>query len=74
MPSTLDARCTSLLGINDPNELENLGALLEAKVGRKRYVCVTLALFRPLPTGVPGAARILMNLINAATTAVPPKM
>ncbi len=74
IPTTIDARYTSLLGMNDPNEPENLGALLEAKVGKGRYVYVTLALFRQLPNGVPGAARILMNLINAAPTAVPPKM
>ena len=74
MPTTIDPRYTSLLGMNDPNEPENLGALLEAKVGKGRYVYVTLALFRQLPNGVPGAARILMNLINAAPTAVPPKM
>ena len=74
MPSTIDPRYTSLLGMNDPNEPENLGALLEAKVGKGRYVYVTLALFRQLPNGVPGAARILMNLINTAPTAVPPKM
>ena len=74
MPSTIDARYTSPLGMNDPNKRENLGALLEAKVGKGRSVSVTLALFRQLPNGVPGAARILMNLINAAPTAVPPKM
>ena len=74
IPTTIDSRYTSLLGMNDPNEPENLGALLEAKVGKGRYVYVTLALFRQLPNGVPGAARILMNLINAAPTAVPPKM
>lgn len=74
MPSTIDPRYTSLLGMNDPEEPENLGALLEAKVGKGRYVYVTLALFRQLPNGVPGAARILMNLINAAPSAVPPKM
>ncbi len=74
MPTTIDPRYTSLLGMNDPNEPENLGALLEAKVGKGRYVYVTLALFRQLPNGVPGAARILMNLINAPPTAVPPKM
>ena len=74
MPTTIDPRYTSLLGMNDPNEPENLGALLQAKVGKGRYVYVTLALFRQLPNGVPGAARILMNLINAPPSAVPPKM
>jgi len=74
MPSTIDPRYTSLLGMNDPEEPENRGALLEAKVGKGRYIYVTLALFRQLPNGVPGAARILLNLINAPPTVVPPKM
>ncbi len=74
MPTTIDPRYTSLLGMNDTNEPENLGGLLEAKVGKGRYMYVTLALFRQLPNGVPGAARILMNLINAAPPAVAPKM
>ena len=74
MPSTIDSHYTPLLGMNDPNEPENRGALLTAPVGRGKYVYVTLALFRQLPAGVPGAARILMNLINAAPTVTAPKM
>ena len=74
MPTTIDPRYTPLLSMNDPNEPENRGALLVAPVGKGRYVYVTLALFRQLPNGVPGAARILMNLINAAPPAVTPRM
>ncbi len=71
MPSTIDKRYTSILSMNDPDEPENRGALLEAQVGKGRYVYVTLALFRQLPAGVPGAARILLNLVNGTSTAVP---
>ena len=39
-------------------------ALLQADVGKGKYVYVTLALFRQLPNGVPGAARLLLNLIS----------
>ncbi|MBL0171971.1 MAG: PIG-L family deacetylase [Gemmatimonadaceae bacterium] len=74
MPTTIDPRYTPLLSMNDPEEPTNRGALLVAPVGKGRYVYVTLALFRQLPNGVPGAARILLNLINAAPMAVPPKM
>ncbi len=74
MPSTIDKRYTSVLGMNDPGEPENAGGLLVAPVGKGKYVYVTLALFRQLPNGVPGAARILLNLVNAAPTVVPPKM
>ena len=74
MPSVIDPRYTSLLAMNDPGEPVNNGALLVAPVGKGSYVYVTLALFRQLPQGVPGAARILMNLINAAPLPVSPKM
>jgi hypothetical protein len=73
MPSTFDTRHTPLL-MNDPDEPENKGAMLVAPVGKGKYVYVTLALFRQLPYGVPGAARILLNLVNGSPTAVTPKM
>jgi LmbE family N-acetylglucosaminyl deacetylase len=74
MPSVIDRRYTSLLRINDPGEQANDGALLVAPVGKGRYVYVTLALFRQLPAGVPGGARILANLVNSVPTPVAPKM
>lgn len=74
MPSVIDSRYTSLLSMNDPDEPENRGALLVAPVGKGKYVYVTLALFRQLPNGVPGAARLLMNLINAPPLPATPKM
>jgi LmbE family N-acetylglucosaminyl deacetylase len=64
MPSVIDTRYTSLLRMNDPDEPPNDGALLVAPVGKGRYVYVTLALFRQLPAGVPGAARLLANLVS----------
>lgn len=64
MPSVIDPRYTSLLRMNDPDEPPNDGALLVAPVGKGRYVYVTLALFRQLPAGVPGAARLLANLVS----------
>ncbi len=71
MPSTFDAHYTPLLSMHDPDEPENKGALLTTPIGKGRYVYVTLALFRQLPNGVPGAARILMNLVNGTSTVVP---
>jgi hypothetical protein len=74
MPSTFDKRYTPLLAMNDPNEPVQQGGLLVAPLGKGRYVYVTLALFRQLPNGVPGAARITANLINGAPAVVQPKM
>ena len=73
MPSTFDKRYTPLLAMNDPNEPVQQGGLLVAPLGKGRYVYVTLALFRQLPNGVPGAARILANLINGQAVGVPQK-
>lgn len=64
MPSKVDRRYTSLLRMNDPDEPTNDNALLVAPLGKGRYVYVTLALFRQLPAGVPGAARLMANLVG----------
>ena len=71
MPSTFDKRYTPLLAMNDPNEPVQQGGLLVAPLGKGRYVYVTLALFRQLPSGVPGAARVLANLVNGKSVVVP---
>jgi len=51
--------------MHDPGEPENRSAVLVAPVGKGSYVYTTLALFRQLPAGVPGAARIFLNLLAA---------
>jgi hypothetical protein len=51
--------------MNDPGEQPNRGALLVAPLGRGTYVYTTLAFFRQLPNGVPGAARLFVNLLAA---------
>jgi hypothetical protein len=43
----------------------NEAAILAAPLGRGLYVYTTLALFRQLPYGVPGGARLLVNLVSA---------
>lgn len=73
MPSTFDKNYSTVLQMNDPNEPPNKAGLLMTQYGKGTYVYVTLALFRQLPAGVPGAARLLLNLISA-TPAAPPRM
>ncbi len=76
MPTTASPQYTTFLGMNDPEEPENVNGVLQAKLGRGTYTYVTLALFRQLPNGVPGAARLLLNLVAAppSAPATPPKM
>lgn len=73
MPSTFDRNYQPILQMNDPNEPPNKAGLLVAPYGKGTYVYVTLALFRQLPNGVPGAARLLINLISATPAASPRK-
>lgn len=58
-----DARYTPLLACADPGEEPQRGGLLVATVGRGAYVYCGYALFRQLPAGVPGAYRLLANLV-----------
>jgi len=54
---------TPLLSMADPGGAEQKGALLAARLGKGRYVYTGLAFFRQLPAGVPGAYRLLANLL-----------
>jgi LmbE family N-acetylglucosaminyl deacetylase len=58
-----DERYKPLLSMADPGEPPLLGGVLVAKHGRGRFVYTGLAFFRQLPAGVPGAYRLLCNLI-----------
>ena len=59
-----DPRFTPLLGMNDSGEEETVGSLLIAKHGDGTVVYTGLSFFRELPEGVPGAYRILINLLS----------
>jgi LmbE family N-acetylglucosaminyl deacetylase len=67
MPSTFDPHYRSMLAMNDPGEQPNRAAILAAPYGRGMYIYVPLALFRQLPAGVSGGARIFANLLGGNT-------
>jgi LmbE family N-acetylglucosaminyl deacetylase len=67
MPSTFDPRYRTMLAMNDPGEQPNRAAILAAPYGRGTYIYVPLALFRQIPAGVPGGARIFANLLGGNT-------
>jgi hypothetical protein len=67
MPSTFDSHYKTMLAMNDSGEPVNRAAILAAPYGRGAYIYVTLALFRQLPAGVPGGARIFANLLGGNT-------
>ena len=59
----LGSKIYPLLGMNDEGEAEKFGSLLVAKHGEGTVVYTGLSFFRELPAGVPGAYRLLLNLI-----------
>jgi len=67
MPSTFDSHYRTMLAMSDPGEQPNKAGILAASYGRGTYIYVPLALFRQLPAGVPGGARIFANLLGGNT-------
>lgn len=65
MPSTFDSHYTALLQMNDPGEQPNAAAILVTPYGKGTYVYTTLSLFRQLPAGNAGGARLMLNLLGA---------
>ena len=62
-PNEWDANFTPILSANDKGESPKNGALLVAKYGKGNYIYTGLSFFRELPEGVPGAFRLLANMI-----------
>jgi hypothetical protein len=67
MPSSFDAHYRTMLAMNDPGEQPNRAAILATPYGRGTYIYVTLALFRQLPAGISGGARLFANLLGGNT-------
>ena len=61
---TWDAHYEPLVETSDPDQDPQLGGLLLARYGRGAYIYDAFALYRQLPDGVPGAYRILANLVS----------
>ena len=59
----LDSNYRPVLKMNDPGEKPNNGSLIIADYGKGRFVYTSLAFFRQLPAGVPGAYRLFVNLM-----------
>ena len=59
-----DGHYQALLETHDPDQAPQRGGLLIARYGKGIYVYDALALYRQLPNGIPGAYRILANLVS----------
>jgi LmbE family N-acetylglucosaminyl deacetylase len=63
-PDQWDERFTAILASGDPGETPLQGGLLVARHGKGYLVYTSLAWFRQLPEGVPGAYRLFANLVS----------
>jgi LmbE family N-acetylglucosaminyl deacetylase len=53
----------TIFSMHDPNEKDENGSLVIAKYGKGYFTYTGLVFFRELPAGVPGAYRLLANII-----------
>ncbi len=58
-----DSSFQSILSMSDPGEKPENGSLIIAPYGRGYFTYTGIVFFRELPAGVPGAYRLLANLI-----------
>jgi len=54
----------TIFEMNDVGENANKGSLITANYGKGRFTYTSLAFFRQLPAGVPGAYRLFINLLS----------
>jgi len=62
-PNEWDEAYTPILSCHDPNEPARNGGLLYAEYGEGQFIYTGYSWFRQLPAGVPGAYRLLANLL-----------
>jgi LmbE family N-acetylglucosaminyl deacetylase len=63
-PQTWDAKFTPIFACNDSGESPLKGSLLVADYGKGHFIYTGLVFFRELPAGVPGAYRLMANLVS----------
>jgi hypothetical protein len=61
-----DGHYEPLLETHDPSQAPQKGGLLYAKYGKGVYIYNAYAFYRELPEGVPGAYRIIANMLSLA--------
>ncbi|MCE3260915.1 MAG: LmbE family protein, partial [Bacteroidetes bacterium] len=60
----MDKNYETVLSMNDPGEKPSEGSLILAKYGKGNFVYTGLVFFRELPAGIPGAYRLMVNLLH----------
>ncbi|MBC6367892.1 PIG-L family deacetylase [Algoriphagus sp. AK58] len=62
--SNPDPKYQTPLTMQDPGENPSTGSLIYAKYGEGTYVYTGISFFRQLPSGIPGAIKLFINLIE----------
>ena len=62
--SNWDKNFEAILSMSDPGEKADEGSLIISKYGKGYFTYTGLVFFRELPAGVPGAYRLLANLLS----------
>jgi len=62
--SAVDKSYETIFSMHDPGEKENEGSLIIGKYGKGNFVYTGIVFFRELPAGVPGAYRLMANLLS----------
>jgi hypothetical protein len=63
-PSEVDSHYVKLFSMNDTNEKPLDSSVILCNYGKGKYVYTGLSFFRQLPAGVPGAYKLLVNLLD----------
>jgi LmbE family N-acetylglucosaminyl deacetylase len=61
---SFDSHYQPVLGLTDAGEPETNGSLVYARYGKGVYIYTGLSFFRELPSGIPGAYRLFVNLLS----------
>jgi LmbE family N-acetylglucosaminyl deacetylase len=60
----IDPQYKAIFEMNDAGQAPNKGSLIVTDYGKGRFIYTSLAFFRELPAGVPGAYRLFVNLLS----------
>lgn len=63
-----DSRYEAVTEVHDVGQDPQKGGLLVARVGKGAYVYCAYALYRQMPEGVPGAFRLMANMVSLGRT------
>ena len=59
-----DEHYIPMLSMNDKNENPSSGSLIIANYGKGTYIYTGLVFYRELPAGIPGAYRLIENMLS----------